>query len=200
MEQSRKEKEVWEACNTLLSASEKLTYKAIGDKLVEMGYCRGSNSDICRYLLTWRQVKGISEDDSPQISLLAASDHTGGRDIWTLLEQIQNHLRQLDSKYDTLSKPAQAAPVEQTSHQRDWLKGDIGLFATKSDMEELSNSQAKAFVRLFEHHEMMFDKYLSSLDSLRQVNNKLTEQLSDRASKLKVLEQQLSGSIELAES
>lgn len=52
---TRKEKEVWEACQYLKSKSKALTYYAIGEQLVNSGYKRGSNSDIRRYLTTWKQ-------------------------------------------------------------------------------------------------------------------------------------------------
>tara|TARA_R110002110_G_scaffold404606_1_gene623026 strand:+ start:29409 stop:29828 length:420 start_codon:yes stop_codon:yes gene_type:complete len=52
---TRKEKEVWEACDYLKSKSKNLTYYAIGEQLVNSGYKRGSNSDIRRYLTTWKQ-------------------------------------------------------------------------------------------------------------------------------------------------
>lgn len=52
---TRKEKEVWEACNTLKKNSCSITYYAIGEQLVKLGYKRGSNSDIRRYLSTWKK-------------------------------------------------------------------------------------------------------------------------------------------------
>lgn len=52
---TRKEKEVWEACQYLRSKKKNLTYYAIGEQLVHSGYKRGSNSDIRRYLTTWKQ-------------------------------------------------------------------------------------------------------------------------------------------------
>lgn len=189
MEQSRKEKEVWEACEVLEAQDEKLTYKAIGDKLVEMGCCRGSNSDICRYLATWRQHKGYAENHDPRAHLHASGPTTplfppSQNDLWPVLEQIQQHLRQLDEKVERISKQRSeqhASKSKQTdSSQQDWLKETLtpSSAVTKSDFEQFTNSQAKAFLRLFEHHEMLFEKYLSSLDALRQTNARLTHRLA----------------------
>lgn len=52
---TRKEKEVWEACEYLKKHQKKITYFAIGEQLIHFGYKRGSNSDIRRYLTTWNQ-------------------------------------------------------------------------------------------------------------------------------------------------
>lgn len=53
---TRKEKEVWQACDLLwqegLSLKE-LTGELIGDKLLDLGYSRGSNSDLHRYKRSW---------------------------------------------------------------------------------------------------------------------------------------------------
>jgi hypothetical protein len=188
MDQSRKEREVWEACEVLESQQEKLTYKAIGDKLVEMGHCRGSNSDICRYLSTWKISKGYADNmDAPR----PPSHHLfppSQKDIWPVLEQIQQHLRQLDDKVEKLSKQKsaalRAAQPSTSTHpdQQDWLKETLSLstgpLATKADLDALCQSQAQAFVRLFEHHEMLFDKYLGSLEVLRKTNAHLVEKVA----------------------
>ena len=52
---TRKEKEVWEACCSLKRSNNPLTYYAIGEQLIKLGYKRGSNSDIRRYLTTWKK-------------------------------------------------------------------------------------------------------------------------------------------------
>src|SRR5579872_7592088 len=52
---TRKEKEVWDACDQINADKQPITYYAIGEKLMAMGCKRGSNSDIRRYLKTWRK-------------------------------------------------------------------------------------------------------------------------------------------------
>lgn len=61
--QSRKEREVWLACDSILADGELLSYQAIGEKLIEMGYRRGSNSDIHRYLKTYKQHKASDHNN-----------------------------------------------------------------------------------------------------------------------------------------
>lgn len=55
MPKTRKEKAVWEACEALLAQNCQPTYLAIGEQLIKMGHRRGSNSDIRRYLTSWKE-------------------------------------------------------------------------------------------------------------------------------------------------
>jgi len=55
---TRKEAEVWRACEAILNRQGSLTYFAIGEQLALMGYKRGSNSDIRRYFQSWKNRQG----------------------------------------------------------------------------------------------------------------------------------------------
>ena len=72
---TRKEKEVWEACEYLKSKSKNLTYYAIGEQLVNSGYKRGSNSDIRRYLTTWKQYHSPSTSVASKAETRALQEH-----------------------------------------------------------------------------------------------------------------------------
>ncbi len=50
-----KEKEVWKVCDALFKEGIRLTYDSIGHRLLEQGLKRGSNTDICRYLNSWKK-------------------------------------------------------------------------------------------------------------------------------------------------
>lgn len=62
---TRKEREIWEACKTLEAEKRPLTYLAIGEQLVQLGYKRGSNSDIRRYLKTWKKNQSVEAPALP---------------------------------------------------------------------------------------------------------------------------------------
>lgn len=96
---THKEKAVWQACDALQSKDKAPTYLAIGEQLVKMGYKRGSNSDIRRYLNSWKEqtptsrtkqstvvnpVKKQPIEFSPQLSLD------------TLLKLYYHHSQQID--------------------------------------------------------------------------------------------------------
>ena len=52
---ARKEKEIWHACRLIRNENKKITYHSVGEKLISLGYCRGSNSDLCRYISSWKK-------------------------------------------------------------------------------------------------------------------------------------------------
>lgn len=71
MQKTRKEREVWEVCEHLTEQNVKITYQAIGDTLVKLGFRRGSNSDIRRYLHTWlgyRKEQNVKTEPKPLLS------------------------------------------------------------------------------------------------------------------------------------
>ena len=50
-----KEQEVWKVCDALYAEKIRLTYHSIGERLVAWGLKRGSNTDLCRYLASWKK-------------------------------------------------------------------------------------------------------------------------------------------------
>lgn len=56
---TRKQEEVYQACNNLHSRAERITNETIGQELVQLGYRRGSNSDITRYKRLWQEQFAI---------------------------------------------------------------------------------------------------------------------------------------------
>jgi hypothetical protein len=100
---TRKEKEIWQVCDSIDSNKQSLTYFAIGEKLVEMGYKRGSNSDIRRYLKTWRKNQ-----------LSAQQEET----VAVVVEQsiVQQQEIQMPLPWDltkTITAPTQGVPMQQ---------------------------------------------------------------------------------------
>ena len=63
---TRKEREVWHACDELWEANlplKKMTGAAIAERLQTLNYYRGSNSDIHRFKRSWVAHKGLSYGD-----------------------------------------------------------------------------------------------------------------------------------------
>lgn len=75
--QTRKEREVWHACEELYEdgiGSKGFTNELIAQKLLMLGYCRGSNTDISRFKKSWLSNKNFEPYDpntANSISLLA---------------------------------------------------------------------------------------------------------------------------------
>src|SRR5690606_32743960 len=66
---SRKEREVWQACETLwengLSIHE-VTGEKIAAQLVKLGFKKGSNTDLYRYKRTWLTEKNLQQENTPR--------------------------------------------------------------------------------------------------------------------------------------
>lgn len=50
-----KELQVWKVCDSLFAEKRRITYQSIGERLLSLGLKRGSNTDICRYLASWKK-------------------------------------------------------------------------------------------------------------------------------------------------
>jgi hypothetical protein len=99
--QSRKEKEVWQVCDSLLESNTKITYQSVGDTLLKLGFCRGSNSDLCRYITTWKKRhKPIILAQNPISSWLEPSLN----ESWQkhTLDMLSLHQTQFDKLFNAL--------------------------------------------------------------------------------------------------
>ncbi len=87
---TRKEAEIWQVCSRLKSQKRRLTYLAIGEELLTLGYKRGSHSDIHRYLKSWKK------NHHPPASNQSNEDNQ-------LISLYQHHLRQMDQLWAIIS-------------------------------------------------------------------------------------------------
>jgi hypothetical protein len=91
---TRKEREVWDACNVLQSQNRAITYFALGEQLVLMGHKRGSNSDIRRYLKSWKKSQNPSA--SPALKDEAPAEMTTTSQDIAFIEFYKHHIDQFD--------------------------------------------------------------------------------------------------------
>lgn len=101
---SRKEREVWQVCDALEKNSEKITYQAVGDHLLKLGFCRGSNSDLCRYISTWKKSKTTADQ---------VIKHTTSVFNKEMLEMLNYHQAQFDKLFNALQKSKQINAILQ---------------------------------------------------------------------------------------
>jgi hypothetical protein len=76
---SQKEREVWEACDSLLKEGKKLseiTIEMLGIRLRDLNYLRGGNTSLIKYRKTWMEQQGFKETDKEKdmFSVSAASE------------------------------------------------------------------------------------------------------------------------------
>ena len=141
---SRKEQEVWEACDLLHKRRETLTYKNIFDALERLGYPRGSTEQINKYLQSWRN--NIKEKAAEQLDpnddlvnaietikeklkrqVLFEAEAEAEADKAALKQQVINHERQVQEAQSKLLEKEQEvlglhAQIEQISRENSLLK------------------------------------------------------------------------------
>ena len=91
---TRRENEVWQACDDLwaLNANlEALKGDEIRDRLLKLGYKKGSPNEIYKYRQTWKESRGVSEK-----ALIEAGQQTDpiSRAVSLVYEQIQQETQQ----------------------------------------------------------------------------------------------------------
>ena len=110
--QSRKEKEVWQVCDALFESNSKITYQSVGDGLLKLGFCRGSNSDLCRYITTWKKRhKPIFSIQSSTSSLSEFSLNESSKKH--TLDMLTHHQAQFDKLFNALQKSKQINAILQ---------------------------------------------------------------------------------------
>src|SRR5687768_14714668 len=93
---TRREAEVWQACEDLFAsglAFHQLTGETIQEKLLELGYKRGSPRETYRYRATWKEARGINAMIHPHTNALALNDPIS-RAVSLVREEIQAEAEQ----------------------------------------------------------------------------------------------------------
>ena len=137
---TRKEREVWEACEKINLENRTITYYAIGEELIKMGYRRGSNSDIRRYLKTWRKKQSFMTStrapvEDEQRSLEEQSIAFGKTNtplseeklILKLISYYQHHLEQVDRLIRV---------IELLKKENQLLRKKINYLSSKASLKE----------------------------------------------------------------
>lgn len=111
---TRRESEVWKACDDLWAQSASvrtLTGDNIRDQLLRLGYKRGSPNEIYRYRNSWKDSRGISDQDSSTQDQIKASDPIS-RAVSLVYDQMRSQaadtLEQLKEDYETRLGEAQS--------------------------------------------------------------------------------------------
>lgn len=190
---SRKEKEVWQACDQLSAEGISITYQGVGERLVELGYKRGSNSDIYRYLTTWKTMQERS-DLARQMPLNGSVSNGQSDPLQHAIEQVRQDIwleatkaltetkKQLDIKEHALAK-AQDTINELKSRlirrqkQVEELKESNETTQIMQSLLEsvqgLSHSRDAELAKLYDHHQQQFDRYMKIINNLKLQNYKL---------------------------
>lgn len=155
---TRRENEVWQACDDLwaLNSSnlEALKGDAIRDQLIKLGYKKGSPNEIYKYRQSWKESRGVHEKSLAQtvevadpisraVSLVYEQIQTQAGQKITAIEQetgskiavLEQHCQELETQHAALEQTHQDLVEEKTGLE-------ISLEALRSDLLE-QQQQAK---------------------------------------------------------
>ncbi len=190
---SRKEKEVWQACDQLSAEGNSITYQGVGERLVELGYKRGSNSDIYRYLTSWKTMKERT-DLAKQVPLTSRPLINQADPLQSAIEQIRQDIwleatkalndtnKLLELKEHTLAKAQDSindlkSRLIRKQRQIDELRENTDntktLQALLETVQGISRSRDVELAKLYDHHQKQFDRYMKIINNLKLQNHKL---------------------------
>lgn len=171
---SRKEIEVWKACDQLSSEGFQITYQAVGERLLKLGYKRGSNSDIHRYLTTWKTMK-----DRTQISQAPSETFFLSNTLDPISDAVEQFKREI---WDAAQKEVEQLKKQLQEKTTALLQAEIRIseFEKQKPVESLinavkalSHARDAELLKLYDHHQKQFDHYLKALSAAREENAKL---------------------------
>jgi len=164
---TRREREIWQVCDQLVTEGalgHKVTGDAIRERLLEEGYSKGSPNEIYKYRKSWREARGVLDEDFSQ-----------------------NESQQLVLN-DPLSRAVEAVRNEIR------LEAEREIQQIKDDTIEQINKVQKALSEREQELKATLDKNqeLSSENfELKSTNSTLQNELQDKKQQNLSLEQQL---------
>lgn len=141
---TRRENEIWQACDDLwaLHASTgKLTGDAIRDKLLTLGYKKGSPNEVYKFRRTWKLSRGVAAN--PDETQDTMQNDPISRAVSMVYEQIHANAQ---SELDTLRADFDAS-LEQLSAARDealakLMALDEQLQGTRAELDHVTGERA----------------------------------------------------------
>ncbi|MEI6805474.1 MAG: DNA-binding protein [Myxococcaceae bacterium] len=157
---TRRENEVWQACDDLWALNtnlEALKGDAIRDQLLSLGYKKGSPNEIYKYRASWKESRGISEKSLAQTVEVADPI---SRAVSLVYEQIQNETQQKiialqtesSNQFETLSKQNQELCLtyealqenhEALATEKEGLEINLELVRENLSLEQQKNTELK---------------------------------------------------------
>ena len=200
---TRREKEVWEACDDLLAELNdvtKVTGQCIMDKLLYLGYKKGCNNDVYKYRRTWwqsrsideREVKGIiksekKEELSDPISRAVALVRTeiqeeANQQIESAKIEHEEQLTKLNDKYIAAQEEVQSleCKLAATISELNTVKSTLGqlqdTYATTKQQCELVIAKYGVLKSDYYSYKQDLEQAVKDLKLMHQENIKIAEQ------------------------
>ncbi len=154
-----KEIQVWKVCDSLLSENKRITYQSIGEHLLTMGLKRGSNSDICRYLASWKKyhypkTKASSKSEKSHTSSSNNNSKVNQSDLKFVFESLKG----IETSQQTI------------------LSRVNDIQSRPSDEYKASNT--KLLLKLIKEQQVREQHYLAALSHAREIQTLLKAQIN----------------------
>lgn len=134
--QTRREKEIWQACDELWSAykdSKRLTGDAIRDRLLELDYKKGSPNEIYRYRKSWQENTGLLATVTTTSEPEAALSDPLNRAVSLVREEIFTEAKQ------TIEKITLAFEEERIEFERERQLAKTSTDALAEELEAVNS-------------------------------------------------------------
>ncbi len=169
--QTRKETEVWNACQTLWEEGvtiEQMTGLVIADRLQQLGYRRGSNTDIHRFKKTWVVAKQVGQ--LPEEPIKTANQLSSP--IAIAVAKVETELsKQLKEKQTQIEQNAQ----EQIEHYQQLAqRATQGLEANQAllnDLQEQNRQLSVSNERFLEQLQTEREERASAVSKLEKLES-----------------------------
>lgn len=139
-----KEKQVWQVCDSLYTENKRITYQSIGERLLSLGLKRGSNTDICRYLASWKKHHFPKKNSSKITKKVASPQIAQGS-----TEHLDNHLDTLYQAIDTMAFDLQK--ILKTLESQTKNTAQPGLHALLVDIIKKQQERESHYLKALSH-------------------------------------------------
>lgn len=171
---TRKEQEVWQACDDLLAMGKsvkEVTGEAIGIRLRELGYKAGSSTQRYQYRDTWMVARGISREAIEVVESTQSSDPLT-RSVAIFREGLERELRhEYDKKIQDLDELL-AQQFAQTGH---WQ----AQYESMNQQYQMESQEKKNLADQYMHLQTDFTALQDEKIKLNVQLNMLEKRLSD---------------------
>lgn len=195
---SRKEREVWKACEALWESGlpvEAITGEKIAWQLLELGFKRGSNSDLYRYKKSWllekQPVMQECVQQQPTDRISRAASALREEIIAELKEEQQTQRTELESKIDQLQQKQAEAEDTILSLQTQLQIRQEEVEQLVADKQALCTSEVslKQTIAIHQEKQQMLLQQLNSEQKLfettiEQLNTQHLQMASDMAQQI----------------
>lgn len=199
-----KEKAVWEICDDFYQHGQRITYQSVAKALIQNGQKRGSNSDLCRFINSWKDNKKTSTPQRPTTTETAPTPPQPGtpsnriesyyQTIWDqadhAIEEIQQNafdtIALLEQQKAELNEALCLKEQEMNEMSKELARmkkpshpGPLGfedrLFEQANSMGDL---KALDYLKLYEHHHQQCQRYIHIIQKNRLRIEKLTHMIT----------------------